>query len=145
MIIAPLLGTALVVAVATAPSADPAAPPALSAQQRAAAAAATAPLVRSATACIVHTVIADPRYRKNTAATLGELIVQSMPACLTPVRAMIDAYDRSYGEGTGEAFFMGPYLDVLPGAVLAGAKDGQQDGASGAAKDARKDGSNAAE
>ena len=35
---------------------------------------------------------------------------------------MIDAYDRYYGEGTGEAFFMGPYLDVLPKAVLAGSK-----------------------
>jgi hypothetical protein len=44
-----------------------------------------------------------------------------MPACLTPVRAMIDAYDRYYGDGAGEAFFMGPYLDVLPKAVEAGA------------------------
>ncbi len=31
---------------------------------------------------------------------------------------MIDTYDRYYGEGTGEAFFMGPYLDVLPKAVI---------------------------
>jgi hypothetical protein len=35
---------------------------------------------------------------------------------------MIDAYDRYYGEGTGEAFFMGPYLDVLPRAVTERAK-----------------------
>jgi hypothetical protein len=33
---------------------------------------------------------------------------------------MIDAYDHYYGEGSGEAFFMGPYLDVLPKAVQAG-------------------------
>ena len=31
--------------------------------------------------------------------------------------AMIDGYDRYFGEGAGEAFFMGPYLDVLPSAV----------------------------
>jgi hypothetical protein len=30
---------------------------------------------------------------------------------------MIDAYDRFFGDGTGEAFFMGPYLDTLPAAV----------------------------
>jgi hypothetical protein len=36
---------------------------------------------------------------------------------VSPVRAMIDAYDRYYGNGTGEAFFTGPYLDVLPRAV----------------------------
>ena len=41
-----------------------------------------------------------------------------MPKCLAPVHAMIDAYDRSFGEGSGEQFFMGPYLDVLPDAVL---------------------------
>ena len=46
-----------------------------------------------------------------------------MPACLTPVRAMIAAYDRYYGDGTGEAFFMGPYLDVLPRAVATRAKN----------------------
>jgi hypothetical protein len=34
---------------------------------------------------------------------------------------MIDAYDLNYGDGAGEAFFMGPYLDVLPRAVEAGA------------------------
>jgi hypothetical protein len=35
---------------------------------------------------------------------------------------MIDAYDRYYGEGSGQAFFMGPYLDVLPKAVIAAAR-----------------------
>ena len=45
-----------------------------------------------------------------------------MPSCVAPVRAMIDAYDRYYGKGTGEAFFMGPYLDVLPRAVTERAK-----------------------
>jgi len=46
-----------------------------------------------------------------------DLIVDSLPSCVNPVRAMIDAYDRYYGTGSGEAFFMGPYLDILPRAV----------------------------
>jgi hypothetical protein len=41
-----------------------------------------------------------------------------MPKCLDPVRAMIAAYDRYFGEGSGEDFFVGPYLDVLPDAVV---------------------------
>jgi hypothetical protein len=84
--------------------------------------AAIEPLVRSATECIVRAVTADPRYAAKPTAPLGELIVESMPSCVAPVRAMIDAYDRYYGKGTGEAFFMGPYLDVLPRAVTERAK-----------------------
>ncbi len=118
MILAPLLGTALIVAVSTDPLDDPSVAPNLTAQQKVAA---TEPLVRSATECIARAVIADPRYARPKA-QLGELIVDSMPACVAPVRAMIDAYDRYYGAGTGEAFFMGPYLDVLPRAVTERAK-----------------------
>jgi hypothetical protein len=117
MIFAPLFGTALVVAVATGPFDASGHETHLSAQEKMAA---TEPLIRSATECIVHAVAADPRYSEKPAA-LGDLIVASMPACVTPVRAMIDAYDRYYGEGSGEAFFMGPYLDVLPKAVADGA------------------------
>jgi hypothetical protein len=119
MILAPLLGTALVVAVATGPLDDSAGTRNLSAQQKSAA---TQPLVRSATECIVHAVVADPRYSAKPAAELGseigDLIVASMPSCVAPVRAMIDAYDRYYGAGSGQAFFMGPYLDVLPKVVV---------------------------
>jgi hypothetical protein len=116
MLLAPLFGTALVLVVATDPlsNANP------SAQEKVAA---TTPLVRSATDCIVRAIIADPRFGKKPAAGIGDLIVASMPSCLSPVRAMIDAYDRYYGEGSGEAFFMGPYLEVLPRAVAAGAKN----------------------
>jgi hypothetical protein len=123
MILAPLLGTALVIAAATGPLDDSIGGRNLSAQQKSAA---TQPLVRSATDCIVHAVVADPRYGAKPAAELGselgDLIVDSMPSCVAPVRAMIDAYDRYYGKGTGEAFFMGPYLDVLPRAVTERAK-----------------------
>ena len=116
MIFAPLFGTALVVAIATGPFNPSDHEARLSAQEKMAA---TEPLIRSATECIVHAVAADPRYGEKPAA-LGDLIVASMPACVTPVRAMIDAYDRYYGDGSGEAFFMGPYLDVLPKAVMDG-------------------------
>jgi len=124
MIVAPLLGAALVVNVATSPLTGPAAGEAsLTLQQKAAA---TEPLVRSATDCIVHAVMSDPRFAAEPHAAVGDLIVESIRSCRTPVRAMIDAYDRYYGDGAGEAFFMGPYLDVLPKAVLAGTNKGAQ-------------------
>ena len=118
MFVAPLLGAALFIAVATDPLHDAVGDARLSLQEKAAA---TEPLVRSATQCIVRAVTASPRYRGRVDAQIGDLIVDSMPTCLTPLRAMIDAYDRYYGDGAGEAFFMGPYLDVLPKAVAAGA------------------------
>jgi len=120
MLLAPLFGTALVVAVATEPFNNAGAANDLTIQQKMAV---TDPLVRSATQCIVHAVATDPRYGTGKPTSrLGDLIVDSMPSCIKPVRAMIDAYDRYYGDGTGEAFFMGPYLDVLPKAVVEGAQ-----------------------
>jgi hypothetical protein len=118
MILAPLFGTSLLVAVATGPLDDPMGVTHLSPREKNAA---TQSLVRSATDCIVHAVVANPHYTAN-APDLGDLIVQSMPSCVTPVRAMIDAYDEYYGEGSGESFFMGPYLDVLPKLVIEAGK-----------------------
>jgi hypothetical protein len=124
MIVALMLGAALVVNVATSPLTGPAAGEAnLTLQQKAAA---TEPLVRSATDCIVHAVMSDPRFAAEPHAAVGDLIVESIRSCRTPVRAMIDAYDHYYGEGSGKAFFMGPYLDVLPKAVLAGTNKAAQ-------------------
>ena len=112
MIPVPLAAVALVFTITTGP--ETIVPPApLSAQQKSAA---MLPLVRSATECIAHAIAGDPRFAAARA-NLGDLIVDSMPSCLSPVRAMIDAYDRYYGAGSGEAFFMGPYLDILPRAV----------------------------
>jgi hypothetical protein len=77
------------------------------------------PLVRQATDCIVHRVFGHPRYSADLRADeINDLIVDSMAACMRPVRAMIDAHDRMYGAGSGEAFLLGPYLDVLPAAVV---------------------------
>ncbi len=85
--------------------------------------AAMRPLVSSATDCIVKRVSDDPRFQDALAGgTVGDLIVDSMASCIKSVRAMIDAHDRFFGEGSGEAFFMGPYLDVLPKAVIKNAK-----------------------
>jgi hypothetical protein len=117
MILAPLAAAALIVTVATGPVTDPRALPPMSAQQKSAA---MAPLVRSATECIARTIKADPRFGQRD---LGDMIVDSMPTCTAQVRAMIDAYDHYFGAGAGEAFFMGPYLDVLPSAVSRWVKD----------------------
>ena len=81
--------------------------------------AALLPLVHRATECIVREVAADPRYRPNLdPERINDLIVRSMPACKDAVRAMMRAHDRMYGSGSGEAFLLGPYLDVLPAAVV---------------------------
>jgi hypothetical protein len=121
MILAPLTAAALVISVATAPMIDPQAAVPMSAQQKSAA---VQPLLRSTTECIARTVAADPRFRQP-GSDLGDLIVDSMSTCMPHVRAVIAAYDRYFGEGTGEAFFMGPYLDILPTAVSRWARDGQ--------------------
>jgi len=81
--------------------------------------AALLPLVRRATDCVVRKVVADPRYSADMRpGDINDLIVDSIAVCARPVHAMIDAHDRMYGNGSGEAFLLGPYLDVLPGAVV---------------------------
>jgi hypothetical protein len=111
MITAPLLAVSLVVTAAAGPF-DP------TPRQAAGPHATLQGMVHATTDCIVRTIAADPRFRQPSAdAMIGELIVDSMPACAGTVREMIDAYDASFGSGTGEAFFMGPYLDVLPTAA----------------------------
>jgi hypothetical protein len=118
MILAALGGLSLVVVASfePLPSGIPTLPPTqMSIQQKSAA---IRPLVRSATECVARTVSGDPRFPTlQKPGDVNELIVDSMGACTAAMRAMIDAYDRYYGEGSGETFFMGPYLDFLPVAV----------------------------
>ena len=120
MLAATLLGLSLVVNAAFEPndlSPNSAAKPAqnMSAQQKLAA---MRPLIRSATECIVRAVTADPHFSGSAGTDgLSELIVISMGHCADAMRAMIDAHDRLFGEGSGEAFFMGPYLEGLPTTV----------------------------
>jgi hypothetical protein len=115
MFVLKLVAATLVIHVASGPTVEtPIAR--LSLQQKNAAAQS---YVQPATDCIAHTVVADARFRRDDpASNLGDLIVELMPKCLGPVRAMIAAYDRYFGEGIGEEFFMGPYLDTLPTAVI---------------------------
>jgi hypothetical protein len=115
MILAKLAAATLIIGVAAQPAVEPPAIRQLSMQQRNAA---TQAYVRNATACVARAVAAHPRFRRDDpTAGLGDLIVETMPQCVAPMRAMIEAYDRYFGEGVGEQFFGGPYLDVLPGAV----------------------------
>ncbi len=98
------------------PAANPAAWLHMSVRQKDAA---LLPLVQHATECIVRKASADPRYRANMRPEdFNDLLADSISACDRPVHAMIDAHDRMYGSGTGEAFLLGPYLDVLPAAVV---------------------------
>jgi hypothetical protein len=123
MILAKLAGAALIVSVATGPvvERDGAAITRMSLHQKNAA---MQPLLHRATECIAQSVAAQPGFHGEApGANLGDLIVASVPHCLGPVRAMIDAYDRYFGDGAGEAFFMGPYLDLLPGAVISRVKN----------------------
>jgi hypothetical protein len=119
MILESLFGLSLVLNVSldtATPPADPAAWLQLSVRQKDAA---LLPLVRRATDCIVRRVSADPRFSAEMRpAEFNDLIVDSIAACGRPVRAMIDAHDRMYGTGSGEAFLLGPYLDVLPSALV---------------------------
>jgi len=113
MIPAPLAVITLVFTIATG-SATITPPAPMSAQQKSAA---MQPLVRSATECIANSVADDPRFLAMARADISDLIVDSIPPCVTRLQAMIDACDRYYGAGSGEAFFVGPYLDILPRAV----------------------------
>jgi len=130
MILAAFGGLSLVVLASfepLAPAAGALPPAQMSMQQKSAA---IRPLVRSATECVARTVSADPRYPGlQKPGEVNELIVDSMSSCVASMRAMIDAYDRYYGEGTGETFFMGPYLDFLPLAVTGIIKAGADAGA----------------
>ncbi len=64
-----------------------------------------------------HAAVQPAISRATDASKLGDLIVDSMQPCRDVMRSMIDTYDEYFGDGTGEAFFSGPYLDVLPKAV----------------------------
>jgi len=120
MIVESLFGVSLLLNVSldlnAVPAVEPALWPQLSVNDKSAL---LLPLVRRATDCIVRRVKADPRYRSDIQpAAINDLIVESFAACRQPVRAMIDAHDRMFGDGSGEAFLLGPYLDILPAAVV---------------------------
>ena len=120
MILGPLFAVSLVATVATGPVGDQFGPSTAARRGDM-----LREVVRAATECVVSAVAADPRTKEGDPdAIIGELIVDSIPACAGKMREMIEAYDASFGPGSGEAFFMGPYLDVLPRAAAKRLKAG---------------------
>jgi hypothetical protein len=113
MIAAPLAVLALLTTVAVSPleQSGPAGMTMTMPQKRAA----IQPVLQTATECVARTVAADMKTRPTV--DLGDLIVDSMETCAGSMRAMIEAYDHYFGVGSGEAFFVGPYLELLPKAV----------------------------
>jgi hypothetical protein len=113
MILPALTAASLLIMTAAGPNIEPgAAPMHLSTRERSAA---VQPAITRATDCVARTVAADPR--SADASKLGDAIIDSMAPCRDVMRSMIDTYDSYFGAGTGEAFFSGPYLDVLPTAI----------------------------
>ena len=51
---------------------------------------------------------------------------------------MIDAHDRYFGEGSGEEFFMGVYLDALPNALIKTIQKGAAEARPGAPREQAK-------
>ena len=126
MILEALVGVSLIANVSTQAGIEPGGNPSpivMSAQQKVAI---MRPLVRAATECVQRAVTADPKFSAQPDADIRELIIASMPGCADSMRAMIDAHDQLYGEGSGEQFFMGPYLDTLPTSVIKAVKGPSQ-------------------
>jgi len=69
-------------------------------------------IVNHAADCVVREI----RAAKSTA-DLSDQIVAVMPVCAGTMRTMIESFDANYGEGSGETFFSGSFLDWLPNAV----------------------------
>lgn len=113
MILPALSAASLLIMTAAGPDIEPGASPMhLSNRERSAA---VQLAITRATDCVARTVAADPR--SGDASTLGDAITDSMAPCRDVMRSMIDTYDSYFGAGAGEAFFSGPYLDVLPTAI----------------------------
>jgi hypothetical protein len=124
MILPALTGLSMVVLITTGPMNGEPSTARLSAQQKSAA---VQIYVTRATECIARKVAADPRFaRMRNPNDIGDLIVDSMPSCAELMRAMIESYDHYFGDGMGEAFFTGPYLDVLPTAVTKWVEDSRR-------------------
>ena len=116
MIFATLVAASLVMPVSIGSGGSPA--PLDRAMSMAQKRAVVSPLISSVTICIARTVSANPRYPALAqAGNVNELIVESVSSCIDAVQALIEIYDRLFGPGQGEHYFMGHYLDDLPAAV----------------------------
>lgn len=88
------------------------------------------PFIRATTDCIAKQISEDARF--PTFARDGktlDLIPAGIARCLPTIRAMIEAHDRYYGTGSGDAFFQGEYSDDLTRALNARLKTRVQEAA----------------
>ena len=125
MILGPLVAASLIIGISAQPGIDPTQGAPASTMSTQKKDTILRPLVRAATECVVRAVAADPRLATTPeSADIRDLIVATMPTCADAMRAMIDVHDQLYGDGSGEQFFMGPYLDTLPATVMKSVKEG---------------------
>src|SRR5215510_5397979 len=109
MLINTFVGVSMVTLAAAAPMSDRPDDVKLSKAEKAAA---VQRVINHATDCVVREI----RAAKSTA-NLGDQIVAVMPVCAETMRTMIESFDSAYGEGSGETFFSGSFLDLLPQVV----------------------------
>ncbi len=73
--------------------------------------------ITRANECVAEAVMSDPRFQGANDAAVNELIVDRIEMCKIEMQSMMAIFDNAYGDGTGEKFFMGQYLDELPAVV----------------------------
>jgi hypothetical protein len=77
--------------------------------------------VKAATDCVAPAALNNPEittlYQENRLKEVTNWIVLRSNACDNPLTAMRLLHDRIYGQGTGQTFLRGDYLDDLPRAV----------------------------
>jgi hypothetical protein len=76
------------------------------------------PFVRATSDCFANSIQSEPTlleaYQQNR---LLSLVAAKGAMCLPVVERMIAEHDRIYGQGTGQAFFKGPYASDLQRAI----------------------------
>uniref|UniRef100_UPI00301321E9 hypothetical protein n=1 Tax=Methylobacterium nigriterrae TaxID=3127512 RepID=UPI00301321E9 len=79
------------------------------------------PYIRAASSCIAQEVAVAPDREAALKLLASGADKQDGPLlrCLPKIEAMVAAYDRIYGPGTGQPFYEGPYIKDLPRAVTA--------------------------
>jgi hypothetical protein len=77
--------------------------------------------VKAATDCVAAAALNNSEittfYQENRLREVTNWVVLRSSACDNPLNAMRLLHDRIYGQGTGQTFLRGDYLDDLPRAV----------------------------
>jgi hypothetical protein len=77
--------------------------------------------VKAATDCVAAAALNNSEittlYRENRLREVTNWVVLRSNVCNNPLNAMRLLHDRIYGQGTGQTFLRGDYLDDLPRAV----------------------------